>query len=368
MLRAIGIEEEFLLVTTKLEQGHIESDMLTAILAEGSGVSPEVFDSHLEVQTPPCTSFIRLRDEIRQGRLRAQTLANTHDHAICAAGTLACYDWSQVKALPFPRVQSIVGDFGDAFQSQPIAALHLHVKMDTLAESLAMVNNLSWYLWLFLALSGSSRFNDHRDTKMSSRRVSLIGQTQRTGMAPYYQSEQDYEGEQRALALTGWEKNKLWYYLRHNPHHDTVELRIMDAIPLVEDVLAVSALFTCLCSALESGLLEPVPMNDSMNRVVAQVNIERAMCSGVKAQAHSGTPVNYFVIPEREVTFEAAVETLLGTLIPVARGLNCEEELKGVLRIASRGNSAMRQYHTYHEYGSLEATVRLVMNETLQDL
>ncbi len=368
MLRAIGIEEEFLIVTTKLQQGHITPDMLAAILADGSGISPEVFDSHLEVQTPPCTSFLRLREDVLQGRLRAQTLADTHGHAICAAGTLACYDWRTVEALPFPRVQSIVGDFGDAFQSQPIAALHLHIKMDTLAESLAMVNNLSWYLWLFLALSGSSRFNDHRDTKMSSRRVSLIGQTQRTGMAPYYHSVQEYEGEQRALGLTGWEKNKLWYYLRHNPHHDTVELRIMDAIPLVEDVLTVSALFVCLCRALELGLLKPAPMHDSLHRVLAQVNIERAMCAGVKAQAHSATPVRYFLTPEKEVSLNTALEELMSTLIPVARDLNCEADLNGVWRIVSQGNSSARQYNAYHEYGSLEATVRQVRAETLQRL
>lgn len=250
MPKTIGVEEEFLLVNDSCEQGHIEAEMLEEILAEGSGVSPEIFDSHLEVQTAPCSDFDTLEDEILRGRFRAQNMARRYDLNICASGTVGCYNWQDVKPLPFPRVVGIVEDFSETFRSQSIAALHLHTKMGSLEKSLQMVNAMSWYTWLFLALSGSSRFYDRRDTGLSSRRLSLIGQTPRTGLPAYYASPKDYEYEQEALKIGGWEKNKLWYYLRHNPNHDTVELRIMDSIPRVDDVSLMSAFDATLVARL----------------------------------------------------------------------------------------------------------------------
>lgn len=368
MPKTIGVEEEFLLVNNSCEQGHIEADMLEEILAEGSRVSPEIFDSHLEVQTAPCSDFVSLKEEILQGRFRAQSLARKHGLNICASGTVGCYRWQDVKSLPFPRVVGIIEDFSETFRSQSIAALHLHTKMNSVQQSLQMVNALSWYVWLFLALSGSSRFYDQRDTGLNSRRLSLIGQTPRTGLPQYYTSLKDYEYEQEALRIGGWEKNKLWYYLRHNPNHDTVELRIMDSIPRVEDVLAVSALFLCLCQALEDRDILSINMGNAMNRVLAQINIERAMCSGVKEFSNSGQSVRYFITPETELPIAAIVQDLLEKLTPTARSLGCYESLMGIQAIIEAGNASVRQYEAVKQSGEIASATRLVMEETLQDI
>ncbi len=368
MPKTIGVEEEFLLIDDSHEQGHIEADMLEEILAEASGVSPEIFDSHLEVQTAPCSNFVSLKDEILRGRLRAQTLARKYDLNICASGTVGCYKWRDVKPLPFPRVVGIVEDFSETFRSQSIAALHLHTKVDSLQKSLHLVNALSWYTWLFLALSGSSRFYDQRDTGLNSRRLSLIGQTPRTGLPQYYASTKDYEYEQQALKLGGWEKNKLWYYLRHNPNHDTVELRIMDSVPRVEDVLAVSALFLCMCEAIEERILPSINMGNAMNRVLAQINIERAMCSGVKEFSNSGQPVRYFITPEKEQPISVLVHDLFEKLTPVAHGLGCYEALAQVRTLIEEGNASMRQYEAVKQSGNIASATLLVMDETLQGI
>lgn len=370
MQKTIGLEEEFLLVNDDLQQGHIPAQMLKEMMAKDSGVSPEVFDSHLEVQTTPCATFTDLKEDILNGRRRAQKLAQKYGLNICSAGTLGCYKWQEVEPLPIPAIQEVVADFGEAFRSQSIAALHMHVKADSLAKSLEVVNRLSWYCWLFLALSGSSRYYDQRDTGVSSRRVPLIGQTERTGLPGYYSSPADYEGEQEALKLAGWAPNKLWYYVRHNPNHNTVEMRIADAVPLVEDVLALGALFLCLShAATEADGRELFPdMSLTVNRLLAQTNIERAMCFGTRPFSASGSNVAFIQPNHKELSLWLVVRKLIEALLPVAVKLGCEEHLQNVRNILQRGNSSARQHKAVVDAGDISAATRLVKEETLRDL
>ncbi len=58
-----------------------------------------------------------------------------------------------------------------------------------------------------------------------------------------------------------------------------------------------------------------------------------------------------------------AILELMNLLLPIAKNLNCQEELLYLINIIENGNGAQRQRRTYNEKGSLKEVVTIVREE-----
>jgi carboxylate-amine ligase len=128
---------------------------------------------------------------------------------------------------------------------------------------------------------------------------------------------------------------EVWWDIRPHPDFGTVELRICDGLPTLDEIGAVAALSQCLVeqfdTQLDRGYTLPVPAS-----WVLQENKWRAARYGLDADIvvdDKGT-----VRPVRQ-----AITDLVEELEPTARRLGCEAELADVHRILAVGASYQRQ-------------------------
>jgi carboxylate-amine ligase len=150
---------------------------------------------------------------------------------------------------------------------------------------------------------------------------------------------------------------EVWWDIRPHPDFGTVELRICDGLPTLDEVGAVAALSQCLVeqfdTQLDRGYTLPTPAG-----WVIRENKWRAARHGLDADIvvdEKGT-----VRPVRQ-----AILDLVEDLEPIARRLDCSDELLDVERILAVGASYQRQRAVAARHGG---DLRPVVDSLLAEL
>jgi carboxylate-amine ligase len=154
---------------------------------------------------------------------------------------------------------------------------------------------------------------------------------------------------------------EVWWDIRPHPNFGTVELRICDGLPTLDEIGCVAALAQCLVERFDRQLDDGYTLPDPRPWLVRE-NKWRAARYGLDAEIvvdNSGTV--------QPVT--SAINHLVEDLLPVARRLDCAAELEAIPRLIERGASYQRQRAAAAEHGGdLVPVVDLLLTEMREGL
>jgi carboxylate-amine ligase len=149
---------------------------------------------------------------------------------------------------------------------------------------------------------------------------------------------------------------EVWWDIRPHPRFGTVELRICDGLPTLYEIGAVAALSQCLVERMDNQLDEGYQLPTPYPWVVRE-NKWRAARYGLEADLlvdQSG----------RLRPVKAALLDLVDDLTPVARRLDCLEQLHRIPAIVQRGASYQRQRRVAADHnGDLTRVVDSLIEE-----
>jgi carboxylate-amine ligase len=239
-----------------------------------------------------------------------------------------------------------------------IFGVHVHVGIRAPEKAIPIVNALTRYVPHFLALSASSPYWKGADTGLASAR-SKVFEGLPTGGLPHQLADwAEFEAYMETLIRAGAIESvrEVWWDIRPHPDFGTVELRICDGLPTLDEIGAIAALTQCLVdqfdTQLDRGYTLPAPAE-----WVVRENKWRAVRYGLDAEIvvdDQGT-----VRPLRQ-----EIADLVEELTPVARRLDCQAELADVERILAGGASAERQRAVAAAHGGdLTAVVDSLLTE-----
>lgn len=284
-LARFGIEEEFFLLDPRTLD--IARDVplglphaCRAIL--GSEVSEEIFDCQLELVSPIFHALHPAAQHLADRRRRLRAIVNGHGLELFCAGA---HPFSQLHLQGpqvRPRYRNLIEEEGVVARQSLLSGLHVHVEV--LGEDRVRVLNkvLPW-LPLLLALSCSSPFWGGRDSGLCSYRQALSGEWPRMGIPPYFEDEARWRRFLRLLLEQGLmdEPGHAWWFLRPSVRYPTLELRITDACPRVEDALCIAGLFRLLVAQAQAAPEHPDP---HWQRALLAENCWQARRHGVAAR------------------------------------------------------------------------------------
>jgi carboxylate-amine ligase len=103
---------------------------------------------------------------------------------------------------------------------------------------------MSYFLPHLLALSSSSPFWQGRISGLKSYRLSIFDELPRTGLPEYFNSHGEYQRTIGVLVDAGLieDATKIWWDLTPSHRFPTLESRICDVCPRLEDALTIAAL------------------------------------------------------------------------------------------------------------------------------
>jgi len=358
----IGIEEEYQIidpVTRELRS------YITEILQEDSlvlgEIKPELHQSMVEVGTKVCQTPAEAKAELVRLRKLVMGLAAKKGLVIAAAGSHPFSSWMDQEITPLERYIGVREDLQDLAQALLIFGMHVHIGIEDQEFRIDAMNMCRYFLPHVLALSTSSPFWMGRATGLKSYRSIVFRSFPRTGMPRRIEGWADYEGLVKTMVATNAIPNasKLWWDVRPSWSYPTLEFRICDVCPRVDEAVCIAALFQAIVAKLYKLRRDNLSWREYSVSLIEE-NKWRAVRYGLDGKLIDFGREREF--PARDLIAEM-VEWFLGDVVDE---LGSRKEVEYAIQILGEGTSADRQMAEFKRTGDLKAVVDLLVRETAE--
>jgi len=251
----LGIEEEYLLVDLKtralaVDPPHAILDECKALL-EGHATT-EFMRSQIEVETGVCTTIAEARKQLKHLRGTVIEVARNYGYAPIASSTHPFSKWSGQLHTDKERYNKLAEDMQEVGRRLVTCGMHVHVGIEDDDLRIDLMQQMTYFLPHLLVLSTSSPFWEGDDTGLSSYRLAVFREMPRTGPPENFSSFAEFRRTVGVLVAAGIVEDgtKIWWDIRPSWRYPTLEMRITDICPDLEEGIAIAALYRCLLRML----------------------------------------------------------------------------------------------------------------------
>ncbi|NNE86610.1 MAG: carboxylate-amine ligase [Silicimonas sp.] len=340
----LGIEEEYLLIDQEtLDLVAAPEQLMTDCASTlGDQVSPEFLQCQIEVGTGVCETVADARADLASLRKTIHQIANGYGLAPLAVSTHPFAMWQKQDFTDRERYRSLEKDLAGVARRMLIGGMHVHVGISDDDLRCDLMNQFSYFLPHLLALSTSSPFWEGEETGLRSYRLTVFDNLPRTGLPPHFQSYGEYRRSIQSIIDTKVieDATKIWWDLRPSDRFPTLETRICDVSPLLDDTMAIAAMIQSLMRMLYS-----LRCKNQRWRIYDRFLVAENRWRAVRYGASQGL-IDFGV--GKIMPFADLIEELIEMVSPHAEELGCLDELLHLRNIIERGTSADRQTATYH--------------------
>lgn len=320
-------------------------------------IKQELLQCCIEVNTAVCRDVGEVETDLRGRLATVIDAADSQDLRLIAAGTHPFSCWTDQEVTPDSRYHTQLERTQWTARRLLTFGLHVHVGVASAEKAIAVFNAMSSYVPHLLALSASSPFWEGMDTGLESARSKVFESLPGGGLPFRVRNWSEFQRMIRVLQKIGTIHTiqELWGDLRPHSKYGTLEMRVCDAMPSLQETLAVTALVQALVVWL-GDLYDRGTFIEMPRFWVLQENKWRA--------ARWGTGCR-LVINESgdQQHFRNIMEDLLEQLAPVSEALGSWKYLQGIEGMLDHGGSAHRQRQLFHRTNSLEAVVESLEQE-----
>ena len=342
----LAVEEEFAVLDPEtLDLTNRFEDLQAA--AQGTALEEhlvgELIASEVEVRTGRCDTFDDVAAKIGERREQLHELADAVGVALGATGTHPWSPWQEQRIIDTPHYRRNDELLRYVVWRNNSFGLHVHVAINGPDRAVAVCNTLRNYLPELLALSASSPFLENVNTGLHTVRTEIFTRMfPRCGIPDTYDGWDGFERYVRFLYDTRSidEHTQLWWSVRPHLAFPTVEIRICDGQPDLEESRSLAALCYALTARIVRALDEGEPLPDFPRRLIEE-NLWRAIRYGL-----SGELIDLATGDVRPA--RAHLERLVEWVLPAAEELGFADHL--AIPVA---NAAERQIARHAEGASL---------------
>lgn len=358
----LGIEEEFQIVDpqTRELRSYVSQMLDDGKMLLQENIKPEMHRSVVEVGTGICKDIKEARQSVSALRRGIAQIAAKNGLRIVAAGTHPFSDWRMQEITEHERYKNIIDEMGDVARANLIFGLHVHVGIEDRETTIALCNQMRYFLPHILALSTSSPFWLGRRSGLKSTRAVIFRRFPRTGIPDYFASWADFEDFVQTLVKTNCIDNgkKIWWDIRPHAFFNTLEVRICDLPTHLDTTIALAALIQATVCKL--WMLHKNNMSFRIYRpTLIEENKWRAARYGIE-----GKLIDFG--KQKEVPFRDLVYEYIRFVDEAVDELDSREEINYLYRILEGGTSADRQLQVYEESNhDLTAVVDYLIKETM---
>ncbi|MDQ1360542.1 MAG: glutamate---cysteine ligase / carboxylate-amine ligase [Acidimicrobiaceae bacterium] len=357
--RSLGIEEELQVIDADTFRLAFRAPQLLNRLPD-KGFSAELQRSTVETNTAVCSSLDGLSREVQGLRSDVITAANHQGLAVAAAGTAPLSSAADLELTALGRYSRMQQDYRLLVDQHLVCGLQVHVEVKDADLAVRLIPWVESALPTLLALSTSSPFFEGQDTGYASVRTVIWQRWPTAGRTPRLKTYAEYQGLIQSLIDSSViSDDKMAYFdVRPSPNFPTLELRVCDSCPLVDDTILIAGLFR---AAVERAIDAESTGGKRPNRSgpLYRAAMWRAARSGLSDTLIDGRPESA-ALPASEV-----VGHLVDDLRPQLEESGDWEVISELTAAAmARGSSSERQRARYAERGRVDDVVRHLLRET----
>ncbi|UFP94807.1 glutamate--cysteine ligase [Gloeobacter morelensis] len=351
----LGVEMELQIIDPETGNLTPRGPELVAFCEEhpevGLVVKPELVQATIEINTGICKDVAQVERDLTTQLTLLRSVCRERGVSFLSAGTHPFARWRERQYTQTPRYRALVDKHVWTARRMQIYGLHVHVGMPDGETAIQVINQITQYAPMLLALSANSPFWEGDDTGLDSCRTKVFENLSSAGLPFRFENWEGYENLIQVLLETGsiGSQREIWWDIRPHSDFGTIEVRICDATRTLAEVLALTALVQCLAvyfrRLYENG--EEVRL---LHPGIIRENKWRACRWGLEGELID--PLTLQGIPTRKL-----IEQTVGEMQPLAAELGCSAYLAGIFAMLASGNGATRQRRIHAQTRSLVAVV-----------
>lgn len=314
-------------------------------------VKPELMQSYLEINTGVCRTVREAGEDLKRKLQLVESAIDPLGLKLFWAGSHPFSSWRDQEITVDDRYYRLVSLMQDVARRLVTFGLHVHVGVETGDKAVNVCDRMMKYLPLLLSLSSNSPFWEGRNTGLHSNRSKIMEGLPTAGLPHRMRNWSEYVWLIKHLENTGFINSirEIWWDIR--PHHNfgTVEIRVCDMPPNLEQVLSITSLVQCLVVAISAEIDEGTFQSD-YHPMMVQQNKWRATRFGADASLVSTSDYKQRTVTE-------VTDNLIQQLLPVALQLDCADELSSLHAVVQNAG-AKQQLRIFEETNSRTEVVR----------
>jgi carboxylate-amine ligase len=349
----VGVEEEFLLLDPATGENVPVADRVYAALPAGLREQSRVEfrPSMVEMVTGVCTGLDEVRRQLRELRAAAAAAAKGAGARLVAIGATPVAEPHRTPT-DNPRFHRITRHYGPIARDPSVCGCHVHVGVPDRELAVQVCNHLRGWLPVVQALMVNSPLYEGADTGFASWRSVQLERWPCVGPWPRVASAAAYDRTTAALVASGTlldDSMALWY-VKPSAGYPTVEIRMGDVCPAVDDAVLVAGLVRALvataCTDVAAGRRAPALPAELLR--AAHWNAARTGLDGTLLD-----PSGRRSRPAWDV-----LDDLVATVRPaLRRHRDAEVVADGLDRIRREGTGAVRQRRVLAATGDVPAVL-----------
>jgi carboxylate-amine ligase len=321
----------------------------------------------IDMATPVCENVTEAREALTAQRRMVNEAARERGLLIAATGTHPFASWKEPEGALHGRFRGLTDDLQVVAQRMLIFGMHVHIGVEDRDLVIDCLNVVRYMLPHLLTLSTSSPFWHGRNTGLKSYRSILHENLPRSGIPHAFNSFDEYRHYVDVLLKTNCiaGEHQIWWDVRPHYKYPTLEFRLFDMCPLLDDVLGIVALVQAIVAWL----------SDLRRRNISFRLYPRSLIDENKWRAEryglSGMLIDFG--KEEQLPARTLLRELLRLVDPYVDELDSRDELNHVYAMIEHGSSADRQLAVFEEHGgdanaevALRAVVDSVVDETMR--
>jgi len=336
---SLGVEEEYLLVDRDtMDLVAAPESLMKECTEELEGqFSPEFLQCQVEVGTRVCKTVADAGAELAHLRSVIARAAGRHGLAPLAVSCHPFADWHEQHFTDKPRYRELERDLGGVVRRALICGMHVHVGIDDDETRIDLMAQFPYFLPHLLALSTSSPYWKGDDTQLSAYRPTVFDNLPRTGLPPRFSSWSEYQRSVQIIIDSGLitDATKIWWDVRPSARFPTLESRICDVSPRLDDTLAIVALTQSIMH-----MLWRLRMSNQRWRIYDRFLVGE---NRWRAQRYGVSEGLIDFAKGMVVPFAELLDELIDLVREDAQALGCWAEVQSARRIIEHGTSADRQ-------------------------
>ncbi|WP_433294103.1 carboxylate-amine ligase [Actinoplanes sp. CA-030573] len=359
----VGVEEEFLLIDPGTGENVAVADrVLTALPDEARAQSrPEFRRSMIEMVTPVCSGLSEVRDTLIRLRREAGRAAQSIGARLVAIGATPVAE--PTRTVPDdPRYQHMVRRYGPIAEDPACCGCHVHVGVPDRELAVQICNHLRVWLPMIQAMTVNSPYWEGADTGYGSWRCAQLERWPSMGPTPLFADAAEYDATVDEMITSGTvlDRHMVYWYARPSDAYPTVEVRVADVCPTVDDVLLLAGLIRALV----------VTAADDVRAGVRARQVRDCLLSAAHWHAAHDSLDGTLVHPGRSGARPAwdVISDLVAAVTPALHRLGDDRLVHDQLdRLRRQGTGAARQRRVRRDGGDLGTVLTAMAAQTVGD-
>jgi glutamate---cysteine ligase / carboxylate-amine ligase len=355
----LGAEEELHLIDLERWQLAARAPQLLARLPR-ENYSAEIQRTTVETNTDVVASLDGLRQELLRLRRGVVEVAGREGLGVAAVGTAPRSEYRDFELTATGRYGRMQEQYRLLVDEQLICGTQIHVGVADRELAVEITQRIARRLPVLLALSASSPYWNGADTGYASIRTIIWQRWPSAGATGDLPDAAAYDELLKDLIASGViaDAKMAYFDVRPSSHAPTLELRVCDACPLVDDAVLIAGLFRAMVRDAEKAIERGEP------RTSRPLPLHRAAIWQAARGGLAGRLLDASDHP-RPMPAADAVRGLVTDLRETLEELGDWDEVCDLAETAlARGNSADRQRAAFVQHGDLADVMRSVVEET----